>query len=203
MDLLAANLASILLTGVGLSLALLGYRLVRFHALTMGVVALAGAGAAGGVLLNSPLATTAFALGGAILGYFLGPLLWHVYVAVVAGLGGTAIGLVITTLTHPSNPPLVVASTAVACAAIALLDAKAITIAWTSLAGSCIAISGILRTSPMPVRSMTVGAIFAALVVVSLLFQFRTNRGEPEAPAPAPKPKAPPAPRRSPETVGA
>ncbi len=200
MELLAANLNSIILTGVGLTLALLGYRLVRFHALTMGVISLAAAGAAGGLLLNSPIAMAGFALAGGILGYFLGPIVWHVYVALVAAAGGAAIGILLCDITHAANPRLVVIATAVAFAVIALLDAKVITIAWTSLMGAGIAKLGLAAFhAPSEQSQWQSGGVGIAFFAVALLFQFRTNR-EPEVEKTA---KPSPMPKRAPETVAA
>jgi hypothetical protein len=71
---------------------------------------------------------------------------------------------------------------------IALLDARAVTIAWTSATGACAATLGVMTAgggTPWSGRlssMLTAGTLFAGFFVTAIIFQLRTT----ETPAPPP-----------------
>jgi hypothetical protein len=185
------------MAGAGAMLGALGYRMVRFHALTVGVCAFAAAGCAAGALTGWPLLAAGLCAGGAAAGYVLRRYLFHVYVGVAAGLGGAAVGLLLAAITRYSNPPLLCGATAIGCTVIALLDARAITIAWTAAVGGAMVSLGIVLCLPAatgPSRiPWTLAAVSTALFAAGAAFQHFTTRRDPDlradaAPVPAPKP---------------
>ncbi len=200
MDSLSSNLGGILFTGVGLALALLGFKMVRFHVHTLGVIALAAAGCAGGVLLGWPWAAAALAVAGAVGGYKLGPHLYPVYVAIVGAAGGALLGLAVVFVTAPSNPRLVLIASAIAFGLIALLHARALTIGWTSLIGAAIATLGLqtIFHGPIPTVArfdgLSTGLYSLTFFVTGLVVQCVTNPEEKPEPVMAAKVK--PVPRR-------
>jgi len=171
------------MAGMGAMLCALGYPLVRFHALTLGVCALAAAGCAGGALTGWPALAAALCAGGAAAGYALRRHLFHVHVGLAAALGGAAMGLLLAALTRYSNPPLLCGATAIGCTVIALLDARAITIAWTSAVGAALVCLGIVLCLPPAARSPAgapwmLAAVAAALFAAGAAFQHLTTKGE-------------------------
>jgi hypothetical protein len=187
------------MAGAGAMLCALGYRMVRFHALTVGVCAFAAAGCAAGALTGWPSLAAALCAGGAAAGYALRRYLFHVYVGAAAGLGGVAVGLLLAALTRYSNPYLLCGATAIGCTVIALLDARAITIAWTAAVGGALVSLGIVLCLPPtggagPSRiPWTLAAVSAGLFLGGAAFQHFTTRRDPDlradaAPVPAPRP---------------
>lgn len=200
MDTLSSNLGGILFTGVGLALCLLGFRMVKFHVHTLGVIALGAAGCAGGVLLGWPWAAAALAVAGAVAGFKIGPYLYPVYVAIVGAAGGALLGLAIVFMTTPSNPRVVLIATAVAFGLIALLHARLLTIGWTSLIGAAISSLGLqtIFHGPIPTLArfdaLSMGLYTLAFFATGLVFQLLTNPVE--VPAPVLAAKVKPVPRR-------
>lgn len=198
-------LPSASISGLGMVLCLIGYKTVRFHALTVGVCAFSALGGAAGARMDLPLLAAALALAGGCLGYGIAPLVFPVYIAVAAAAGGSFAGVFLCLVTGYSNPPLLIASTAAGFAVLALLDARFITILWTSFAGATQATVGILWMT-LPPHLLTdpaalgpalrriapvAGSISLALLVSGVLFQSLTTR-ERSVPAPA----LPPVPHR-------
>lgn len=187
------SLPAAMIAGAGAALAALGYRIIRFHTLSLSVAVFATLGCAvGGHLGAMPLAAV-LAAAGAVAGYFLEPVLFYVYVALSAAVGGAAVGIVLALATDPGHPNLVIGACAVACAVIALLDARITTISWTSAAGAAILTLGVLvcrgdlaefSRSSSRVRAQLPAAavVFVAVATAAAFFQAWTTR---EAPAPA------------------
>jgi hypothetical protein len=175
--------------GSGAILCLLGFRHFRFLALTGGVLALAAAGFAIGGLAGHPVAAAGLCAIGACAGYRLESVFFYVYVALLAALGGAAIGFVAAVAAHCASWKLVCGATAVGCAAIALMNARPITIAWTSAAGSALVCLGALGVFPAT-GSSTLAALFAVLFAGSAVFQHCSTR--------VPAPSAPLLPRPAP-----
>jgi hypothetical protein len=179
MDRLWQILPGAAMAGLGAVLCALGYKQVRFQAMTMGVFVFAAAGAAIGTLLGYPAFAVGLCVAGAILGYALHGVLFHVYVGLAAAMGGAAVGLLLTLLCHYSNPIVLCGATAAGCAVIALLDARIMTIAWTSAAGAALVTQGLYRSLPSlgalshPQLTWTLAITFAVLFLAGWAFQSR------------------------------
>lgn len=188
------TLPGAVMAGLGAMLCSLGYRLVRFHALKVGVWAFAALGCGAGALAGWPALAAFLCVAGAVLGYALGPVLFHVYVGAAAALGGAAVGLLLAGLTHYSNPVLLCGATALGCTIIALLDSRVITIVWTSTVGAALVALGILLALPGPNPASlkwTLVTVGAALLSIGVYFQLRTGDAEPAGAAkPEPTPSA-------------
>ncbi len=184
------------LVGAGASLAALGFRIVRFHTLTVSVTVFAGVGCAAGAWVGSlPLIAVLSALGAAA-GYFLEKVLFYVYVALSAAVGGSIVGVVLAVIVGSSHPWLLVVACAVGCAVIALLDARMTTISWTSTAGSAVMTLGVLvgrmsvaqierlavDSSFLRAQAVAAGILFVAFAVAGVLFQGWSTREKPAAP---------------------
>jgi hypothetical protein len=182
------------MAGLGAVLCALGYRQVRFQAMTVGICAFAAAGAAAGSLLGFPAFAAGLCASGAVLGFALHRVLFPVYVGLAAALGGGAIGLLLAVLTHYSNPLVLCCATALGCTVVSLLDARLITIGWTSAAGAALVTHGLYRSIPYlhtvgrgPL-TWTLSIIALALFAAGFAFQVRTSdeREIPTQVAPAP-----------------
>lgn len=200
MDKLWLVLPGAALAGLGAVLGAMGYRQVRFQAMTVGVCVFAAAGAAIGALLGWPAFAAGLCIAGAVVGYALHGVLFRVYVGLAAAMGGAAVGLLLSVLCNYSNPMVLCAAAAAGAVVIALLDARAMTIGWTSAAGAALVTHGLLRSTAVlaslpPTRLLwTLAAIFVVLFAAGFAFQWRTTREEHVstqiAPAPSPAPGA-------------
>jgi hypothetical protein len=167
------------MAGLGAVLCSQGYRQVRFQAMTMAVFVFAAAGATIGTFLRYPAFSAGLCVAGAILGYALHGVLFHVYVGLAAAMGGAAVGLLLTLLCHYSNPIVLCGCTAAACAVISLLDARIMTIAWTSAAGAALVTQGLYRSIPSlgtlspPRLTWTLATTFGVLFLAGWAFQSR------------------------------
>jgi hypothetical protein len=95
---------------------------------------------------------------------------------------------------------LLCGATAAGAVVIALLDARLMTIGWTSAAGAALVTHSLLRSTavlaslPRAQLLWTLAAIFVVLTAAGFAFQWRTTREEQVAtqiaPAPAPAPTA-------------
>jgi hypothetical protein len=197
MDKLWMVLPGAAMAGLGAVLCAMGYRQVRFQAMTVGVCVFAAAGAAAGAALGYPAFAAGLCGAGAILGYTLHGLLFRAYVGLAAAMGGAALGLLLCVVCHYSNPLLLCGAAAAGSAVIALLDARIMTIGWTSAAGAALVTHGLLRSTPEllqvpPVQlAWTLAAIFAVLFGTGFAFQMRTTTEKQNASteiAPAPQP---------------
>lgn len=181
MDRLWQTLPGAALAGLGMVLCALGYRQVRFQAMTVGVCVFAAAGAAAGSLLGYPAFTAGLCVSGALLGYALHTILFQVYVGLAAAMGGAAVGLLLTVLCNYSNPIVLCSATAAGCGVIALLDARIMTIGWTSAAGAALVSHGLYRSMPAlgelsrSQLTWTLSTIFALLAITGIVFQMRTT----------------------------
>lgn len=179
---LTSQIPHALSAATGAVLCALGYRQYRMHALTLGVAVFAAAaflaaGAAGFPRLASPAAVV-----GALLGYACRRPFFYVYVALGGALGGALLGFLAALLFRSSNLPLICGAAAVGGGMINLLDARRVTIAWTSIVGAAlIAAASVpwMRASGTPWPSILV---FLATALGAMAFQGRTH-GELEAPA--------------------
>ncbi len=173
----------------GAVLCALGYRQYRMHALTLGVAVFAAAaflaaGASGFPRLAAPAAVV-----GGLLGYACRRPFFTLYVALGGALGGALLGFLTAVLMRSSNLPLICGATAVGGALINLLDARRVTIAWTSIVGSALiaaASASWTRAAGIPWPSIL---LFLATALGAMAFQGRTH-GEPEAPAAQDPPQA-------------
>lgn len=175
MDSVWTTLPGAAAAGTGAVLAGLGYRLLKFYTLGIGVGVFAAAGCALGAALGSPTLAATLTIGGAFLGYFLGPVLFYVYVGLSAA----------------------------ASAVLALLDARGSTIAWTSTSGAAVATLGILLANLDPqtvvgwaqggtglaVHAARAGIFFVTFTIAGALFQVVTTREAPKS-APQKRPAA-------------
>lgn len=181
MDRLWQTLPGAALAGLGMVLCALGYRQVRFQAMTVGVCVFAATGAAVGSLLGYPAFAAGLCVAGALLGYALHGVLFQVYVGLAAAMGGAAVGLLLTVLCNYSNPYVLCGATAAGCGIIALLDARIMTIGWTSAAGAALVTHGLYRILPSlgdlsrSQLTWTLSAIFALLTIAGVVFQSRTT----------------------------
>jgi hypothetical protein len=199
MDKLWMILPGAAMAGLGAVLCAMGYRQVRFQAMTVGVCVFAAAGAAAGAALGYPAFAAGLCAAGAILGYALHGLLFHAYVGLAAAMGGAAVGLLLSVVSHYSNPLLLCGATAAGSAVIALLDARIMTIGWTSATGAALVTHGLLRSTPalsqLPHGQLTwtLALIFTVLFGAGFAFQMRTTPDQRHAStqiAPAPLPSA-------------
>ena len=196
MERLWQTLPGATMAGLGMVLCVLGYRQVRFQAMTVGVCVFAVAGAAAGSLLGYPAFAAGLCAAGAVLGYALHGMLFHVYVGLAAAMGGAAVGLLLSVLCHYSNPVVLCGATAAGCGVIALLDARIMTIGWTSAAGAALVTHGLYRSMPAlgdlsPTQlTWTLAATFAVLSIAGIVFQSRTTAEQQLSTkiAPAPEP---------------
>src|SRR6185295_13237633 len=115
MDKLWLILPGAAMAGLGAVLGAMGYRQVRFQAMTVGICVFAATGAAAGALLGYPAFAAGLCIAGAVLGYALHGMLFHVYVGLAAAMGGAAVGLLLAVLCNYSNPYLLCAATAAGC----------------------------------------------------------------------------------------
>jgi len=181
MDKLWMILPGAALAGLGAVLCAMGYRQVRFQAMTVGICVFAATGAAAGALLGYPAFAAGLCIAGAVLGYALHGMLFHVYVGLAAAMGGAAVGLLLAVVCHYSNPVVLCGATAAGCAVIALLDARIMTIGWTSAAGAALVTHGLLRSTavlsalPQAQLTWTLAAIFVVLFGAGFVFQLRTT----------------------------
>lgn len=175
MDRFLEMLPSAALAGNGAILCLVGFRQLRFHALAGGVLVLAAAGFALGGLASHPAVAVGLCVIGALAGYRLEAVFFYVYVALAAALGGAALGYVGAILTGYSSPMILCGATAVGCAVIALLNARATTIGWTSAAGSALVCLG-AHLAYTAAGTRTLAVLFALLFLASVIFQHQTTR---------------------------
>ncbi|MBV8878713.1 MAG: hypothetical protein JO332_02000 [Planctomycetaceae bacterium] len=179
-----ATLPGAALAGLGAVLCTMGYRQIRFQAMTVGICAFAAAGAAAGSLLGYPAFAAGLCAAGAILGYALHAVLFHVYVGLAAAMGGGAVGLLLAILCRYSSPVFLCGVTAVGATVIALLDTRHMTMGWTSAAGAALVTHGVFRAIPMlatlpaPQLTWTLAAIFVLLAGGGFAFQLRTTPRE-------------------------
>ncbi len=172
------------LTGLGAVLCALGYRQIRFQAMTVGVCVFAAAGAAAGALLGYPAFAAGLCVAGALLGYALHGLLFHAYVGLAAAMGGAAVGLLLSVVFNYSHPLVLCGATAVGGAVIALLNSRMMTMLWTSAAGAALITHGLYRSIPVLSTlsraqvTWTLAATFAFLCAAGTAFQARTSREE-------------------------
>lgn len=200
MDRLWLILPGAAMAGLGAVLGAMGYRQVRFQAMTVGVCVFAAAGAGLGAMLGWPAFAAGLCVAGAVLGYALHGVLFRVYVGLAAAMGGAAVGLLLSVLCGYSNPMVLCGATAAGAVVIALLDARLMTIGWTAAAGAALVTHGLLRSTavlaslPRTQLLWTLSAIFAVLFAAGFAFQLRTTREEHVstqiAPAPSPAPAA-------------
>jgi len=190
-EILLRALAGAGLAASGAVLGAIGFRLVHFNAMTLGISLFAGLGAAIGAIGGSVPLAAVLTVAGAAGGWFFADRLLRVYVALMAGIGGLAVGALLALATGYSRPLTLCGATGFACLVIALLDARAVTIAWTSATGACAATLGVMTAgggAPWSGRlssMLTAGTLFAAFFVTAVIFQLRTT--EPAAPStPAP-----------------
>ena len=108
-----ATLPGAALAGLGAVLCTMGYRQIRFQAMTVGICVFAAAGAAAGSLLGYPAFAAGLCAAGAVLGYVLHRALFHVYLGLAAAMGGGAIGLLLAVLCHYSSPVFLCCVTAI------------------------------------------------------------------------------------------
>ena len=195
-----ATLPGAALAGLGAVLCTMGYRQIRFQAMTVGICAFAAGGAAIGALFGYPAFAAGLCAAGAVLGYALHAKLFHVYVGLAAAMGGGAIGLLLAVLCHYSSPIFLCGVTAIGATIIALLDTRLMTMAWTSASGAALVTHGVFRAIPMlatlPRTQLvwTLAAIFVLLAGGGFAFQLRTTPQEHPstilASTPAPSPSA-------------
>ena len=188
------------LAGLGAVICAMGYRQIRFQAMTVGICVFAAAGAAAGALLGYPAFAAGLCAAGAVLGYVLHRMLFHVYVGLAAAMGGAAIGLLLAVLVRYSSPVFLCAVTAIGATVIALLDTRLMTMGWTAAAGAALVTHGVFRAIPMLATlprtqlTWTLAAIFVLLAGGGFAFQLRTTPEEHAttviAPAPEPTPAA-------------
>jgi len=197
MNSLWATLPGAALAGLGAVLCSMGYRQIRFQAMTVGICAFAAAGASIGALLGYPAFATGLCAAGAILGYALHSRLFPVYVGLAAAMGGGALGLLLAILCHHSSPVLLCGATALAATVIALLDTRLMTMGWTSAAGASLITLGVFRaipilaTLPRTQLTWTLSAIFVLLAGGGFAFQLRTTPVEHPTTLIAPAPTQP------------
>jgi hypothetical protein len=178
----------------------MGYRQIRFQAMTVGICVFAAAGAAAGSLLGYPAFAAGLCAAGAVLGYLLHAALFHVYLGLAAAMGGGAIGLLLAVLCHYSSPVFLCAVTAIGATVIALLDTRHMTMGWTAASGAALVTHGVFRAIPMLATlprtqlTVTLTVIFVLLAGAGFAFQLRTTPPEHAttimAPAPQPTPSA-------------
>jgi hypothetical protein len=188
------------LAGLGAVLCSMGYRQIRFQAMTVGICVFAAAGAAAGALLGYPAFAAGLCAAGAVLGYALHRTLFQVYVGLAAAMGGAAIGLLLAVLVRYSSPVFLCGVTAIGATIIALLDTRIMTMGWTAAAGAALVTHGVFRAIPMLATlprtqlTWTLAAIFVLLAGAGFTFQLRTTPEEHPttviAPAPEPTPSA-------------
>jgi len=188
------------LAGLGAVICSMGYRQIRFQAMTVGICVFAAAGAAAGALLGYPAFAAGLCAAGAVLGYTLHRMLFQVYVGLAAAMGGAAIGLLLALLCRYSSPVFLCGITAICAAVIALLETRLITMGWTAAAGAALVTHGVFRaiptleTLPRTQLTWTLAAIFVLLAGGGFAFQARTASEEHAAtviaPAPAPTPSS-------------
>jgi hypothetical protein len=186
------------LAGLGAVLCAMGYRQIRFQAMTVGICVFAAAGAAAGALLGYPAFAAGLCAAGAVLGYALHRMLFHVYVGLAAAMGGAAIGLLLAVLCRYSSPLFLCGMTAIGATVIALLDTRLMTMGWTSAAGAALVTHGVFRAIPMLATlprtqlTWTLAAIFILLAGGGFAFQLRTTPDEHPSTVIAPAPALPP-----------
>lgn len=195
-----ATLPGAALAGLGAVLCTMGYRQIRFQAMTVGICAFAAAGAAAGALLGYPAFAAGLCAAGAVLGYVLHAALFHVYLGLAAAMGGGAIGLLLAVLFQYSSPVFLCGMTAVGATVIALLDTRHMTMGWTAASGAALVTHGVFRAIPMLATlprtqlTVTLATIFILLAGAGFAFQLRTTPPEHPttiiAPAPQPTPSA-------------
>ena len=200
MDGLWQALPGAALAGLGAVIGSMGYRQIRFQAMTVGICVFAAAGAATGALLGYPAFAAGLCATGAVLGYALHRMLFQVYVGLAAAMGGGALGLLLAVLCHYSSPVFLSGITAIGAAVIALLDTRLMTMGWTAASGAALVTHGVFRAIPMLATlpraqlTWTLAAIFGLLAGGGFAFQLRTTPEEHAstviAPAPEPTPAA-------------
>ena len=186
---LTSQIPHALSAAAGAVLCALGYRQYRMHALALGVAAFAaaaflGAGAAGFPLLASPAAVL-----GALLGYACRKPFFYVYVALGGAFGGALLGFLAALLFRSTHLSLICGAAALGGAIIHLLDARRVTIAWTSIVGAALiaaASAPWTRAAGIPWPSIL---LFFATALGAMAFQVRSP-GEIEAPAAEAPPEA-------------
>jgi hypothetical protein len=185
--------------GSGAVLLAAGYRSVRFNALTLGIELFAALGCGVGAWFGqAPLAAFLTAIG-ALIGFALGRLLFHAFVVLAAALGGSLIGGGAGLLMGSSHPLLLAGAMALGFAVLAILDARAMTVFWTSAVGAALVTIGTLSSPTRPSlwfsslpRTLTLAAssIFLILAIAGIVFQVVTTRDiQPKEPASKPRSK--------------
>ena len=111
-------------------------------------------------------------------------------------MGGAALGLLLSVMCNYSSPLVLCGATAAGAAVIALLDARLMTIGWTSAAGAALVTHGLLRstavlaTLPRTQLTWTLAIIFIALFGAGFAFQMRTTQEQHASTQIAPAPSA-------------
>lgn len=192
-----ATLPGAALAGLGAVLCAMGYQQLRFQAMTVGICVFAAAGAAAGALLGYPAFAAGLCAVGAFVGYALHGRLFHVYVGLSAAMGGGALGLLLALICRYSSPVFLCIATAIGATVIALLNARLMTMGWTSATGAALITLGVFRAIPilaaLPRAQLTVtlSAIYLLLAGGGFAFQLRTTPVEHPSTVIAPVPTQP------------
>ncbi|MHC4608615.1 MAG: hypothetical protein ACYTAF_17030 [Planctomycetota bacterium] len=189
MEAILQNLPGAINVGMGAVLALMGYRILRFESSWMAILLLGTIGACAGLVAGSPFLAAVLGIAGGVLGHYLGPFMFYVYVAIFAAMGGAVAGLLLAFWVNYSDPIILTIATAVSCAVLALLDARKTVVFASSAAGAAIITFASLLPArdigPVPFRFhpteniIVLGIIFLGSLVAGTLFQLRTNRTAP------------------------